>query len=336
MGKFCLYADRCSEAPCVINKMRKYSYLSDFLRNLPSGSERRYSVPMTIECLKPISNTFEVQEPKCINCMFCVFGCIGNRILISKNIHPIEFCVDITRDQIDELKNEFLPKLFKGSFINIPKVPLSHLKVKYPSFESFTTTKETENIAVWGANAMRYLSTSLEPRISLEVGLIIQDRDRGGRLDISLFNSKDNYLFVAETKVSFNSMMSEGRYETQMIAYEAELERTCPSEIKRAKFLLIGDKESDLLPPTHPDCTGGKQSMLFYDVCRKQKFFFISANALLALGLMKLYVSMQTYSLENLYKIMIDHNYIGLLSSGVVKTSGEIISFDAIPGFIVN
>ena len=37
---------------------------------------------------------------------------------------------------------------------------------------------ETKNIAVWTANAMKFLSSSLEPRLSLEVGLRIYQRDR--------------------------------------------------------------------------------------------------------------------------------------------------------------
>ena len=55
----------------------------------------------------------------------------------------------------------------------------SSIKVRYKNFESFTAVDETKNIAVWAANAMKYLSTSLEPRLSLEVGVNISTRDRG-------------------------------------------------------------------------------------------------------------------------------------------------------------
>lgn len=333
MGKFCLYADECKDAPCITAKMRKYSYLKEFLANTWTGNERAYTIPMRIQCLKPEFGSLKVQDPRCINCMFCVFGCVGNRILISKTYHPEELCVDISREQIAELREYFIPRLFKGSFIKLPKVPMSQIKVQYKSFEAFTGIHETENIAVWGANAMKYLSSSMEPRVSLEVGLIIQERDRGGRLDISLYNTKDEYLFVAETKISFSSMMSEGRYETQMMGYETELQKTCPSNLRRAKFLLIGENESDLLPFGHPNCTGGSYSKLFYDVCKEHGFFFMSANAMLALGIMKMFVSTDAYSLENLYPIMTNREYIGLLSSGVVFKDGSIHPFEDIPGF---
>lgn len=333
MGKFCLYSDSAENAPCISIKMRKYSYLNDFLSNKWSSNKRSYSIPLKVQCLRPEENSFSIEYPRCINCMFCAFGCPGNKVLISKEIRPIKLCVDITEAQILELRNEFLPKLFKGHFINIPKVPLSQLKVKFINFEAFTSVSETTNIAVWGANAMKYLSSSLEPRISLEVGLVITDRDRGGRLDISLFNSNDNFLFVVETKVDFKSMMSEQRYESQMIAYESEMKNVCPENITRCKFLMIGGNESDLLPFSHKSCTGGNSSKLFYDVLRKRKLFFISANAMLALGLMKMFVSHDTYSLENLYKIINCEDYVGILSSGVITKEEKIISFSDIPNF---
>ena len=71
----------------------------------------------------------------------------------------------------------------------------------------------------------------------------------------------------------------------------------------------------------------------FYDVCRARGFFFISANAMLALGLMKLFVSSKAYSLENLHQIMVDKKYLGILSSGVVFADETIHPFEDIPGF---
>ena len=287
---------------------------------------QRHSVPIKISCLKGQQNErarFVVKDEICINCLFCVFGCIGNKILISKKYHPLEFCYDITQDELEGLSVE-VSRLFKGDFIRLPKVPLSQLALKYKSFEDFTSVKETENIAVWTANAMKFLSSSMEPRVALEVGLQIIQRDRGGRLDVTLLNVKDKYLFVAETKVDFAHMMGEGRYESQMVAYETEL-RQVSENIKRAKFLVIGGKESDLLPPGILGSTSGPRGKLFYDVLREHGLFFFSANALLALGLMKLYISIKSYSLENLYKIMVDKKFVGILSSGVITQDEKLI-----------
>lgn len=330
MGKFCLYADSSNDAPCIVIPMYKYSYLENFIDDVRhTKGIQRHSVPIKISCLKGQQNgrgRFVVKDETCINCMFCVFGCIGNKILISKQYHPLEFCYDITQEELDNLSIE-ISKLFKGEFIHLPKVPLSQLRVKYKSFEDFTSVKETENIAVWTANALKYLSSSMEPRVALEVGVQITQRDRGGRLDVTLLNVKDKYLFIAETKVDFAHMMGEGRYESQMVAYETEL-RQVSDKIKRAKFLVIGGKESDLLPPNINGSTAGPKGKLFYEVLRKHNLFFFSANALLTLGLMKLYVSIKKYSLENLYKIMVDNGYVGLLSSGVITKDEKLIPLD--------
>ncbi len=330
MGKFCLYSDTQTEAPCIVIPMYKYSYLGNFIKDEKhTKGIQRHSVPIKISCLKTQQDTharFIVKEESCINCLFCVFGCVGNKILISKRFHPLEFCYDISKEELEEIAIE-VSKLFKGNFISLPKVPLSQIRVSYKSFEDFTATKETENIAVWTANALKFLSSSLEPRVALEVGLQIMQRDRGGRLDVTLLNNMDKYLFVAETKVDFAHMIAEGRYESQMVAYETEL-RMISRNYKRAKFLVIGGKESELLPPNISGSTSGPRGKLFYDVVRKHGLFFFSANALLALGLMKLYVSIKSFSLENLYKIMINKNYVGILSSGVITKDEKIIPLD--------
>ena len=330
MGKFCLYADNRLDAPCAFLQMYKYSYLTHFIDDeRHSKGKSSHSVPLLVSCLKNGEDTvskFSVKDECCINCMFCVFGCVGNRILLTNSFHPKKFCYDITAAEFSELEKT-TQKLFKGTFIQLPKVPISQLSVKYKSFESFTAVDETKNIAVWTANAMKFLSTSLEPRLSLEVGLRIYQRDRGGRLDVSLLNTRDKYLFVAETKVDFNHMMAEGRYESQMIAYETELEQV-DNGIKRAKFLVIGGRECDLLPSPVIGSTSGPRADLFYSVLRKNNLFFFSANALLALGLRKLYVSINKYSLESLFPIINDKNFVGLLSSGVVTKDGMVIGLD--------
>jgi len=330
MGKFCLYADNRQDAPCAFLQMYKYSYLANFIDDeRHSKGKSSHSVPLLVRCLKNGEDTdsrFSVKDECCINCMFCVFGCVGNRILLTDRLHPKKFCYDITAEELSELENT-ASKLFRGTFIQLPKVPISQLSVKYKSFESFTAVDETKNIAVWTANAMKFLSASLEPRLSLEVGLRIYQRDRGGRLDVTLLNTRDRYLFIAETKVDFNHMMAEGRYESQMIAYETELEQV-DNSIKRAKFLVIGGRECDLLPSSVKGSTSGPRADLFYSVLRLQNLFFFSANALLALGLQKLYISTKKYSLESLYSIINSKNYVGLLSSGVVTIEGDIIALD--------
>jgi hypothetical protein len=331
MGKFCLYADYCQDAPCIVIKMHKYSYLSDFLDdNKHKKNTQPYSVPLEIDCLVRQENSehkFSINDERCINCMFCIMGCIGNRILISDSIHPQTFCYNIDSKEYANLKDRFTSVLLNGKFVSLPAVKFSHLKPKYKRFEDFTGVNETRNIAVWTANAMKYLSTSLEPRISLEVGVQIEQRDRGGRLDVTMLNLKDGYLFVAETKVSFDKMMSEGRYESQMLAYETELKAVDEYQYNRAKFLVIGGRESDLLLNNQEYSTSGPRGALFYEVLRKHRLFFFSANALLALALKKMFVSIEKYSLESIFDKITNGKYVGMLSCGFIRTDGSIENY---------
>ena len=139
MGEFCLYSDSCKDAPCIVVKMNKYSYLNDFLcDNRHKRGEQSYSVPLIIDCLKKETESahkFSVKDEICINCMFCIFGCTGNRILISNEYHPRKFCYDITSEDFYKLQVNYRNKLFKGNFINLPPIPLPNLRAKYKRFE---------------------------------------------------------------------------------------------------------------------------------------------------------------------------------------------------------
>lgn len=326
--KKCLYNYETKLPPCVILRVYKFSYLSDFITNNKSKLDD-LAIALKIECIEFKGDHIDIRNENCINCMFCVLGCPGNNIEIRNDFSLKAMCSNFSIDYDNKLGSSKLDRLFSGEFIELPKIRLQQFKVKYNSFEEFTSKEETTNIAVWGANTLKYLSKSDNPRIGLEVGMKIRSRDRGGRLDICLL--KDNLLFVAEAKVSFDKMMNEGRYESQLIAYEEELKSaTLNTNIKYHKFLLIGGAESDLLPITHQNCTSkvGNRANLFYDTVIKNDFFFISSNALLALSLFKLFKG-DTYSLEYIYKELFKEGVIGLLSSGLVYNNGseiEIIS----------
>lgn len=332
MSKFCLYSDSWMSAPCFSISMFKYSYLKDFVQDIRQrGGEKRHNIAVDINCIAPKeAKGFDINNTHCINCMFCLFGCVGNRVCINNQLQPKEFCHEYNSMELNALHEEIVSKIFRGNFINILQVEFSHLQVKYKSFDDFTKVNETKNISVWTANAMKFLSSSLEPRVALEVGLQIQERNRGGRLDVSLYNIRDKYIFVAETKVGFREMMSDMRFESQLIAYETELQ-TCKeydSRLKLCKFLVIGGHESELLPYSSPFCTSdNNRSRQFYDILRNRHFFFFSANALLAFGLMKIFVS-EKFCLENIYKIITNPNYVGMLSSGLVTDKLQIVPFN--------
>ena len=118
-------------------------------------------------------------------------------------------------------------------------------------------------------------------------------------------------------------MLDEGRYISQLLAYEEEIVSTLKdilSDVTHYKFLLIDGAESDLLPQHHPACTSktGNLSDKFYQSVIDNHFFFISANALYSLGLLRLFKG-DSYSIEDLAGTIFAKDNIGLLSSGLIS-----------------
>jgi ferredoxin len=318
----CLYKYETLLPPCIVLRVKKYSYLKDFLEDNEKKTND-LSVALKIDCIEFKGDHIDIKNENCINCMYCVFGCPGNNIEIKSDYSLRAMCSNFGIEYDDKLNSNVLDKLFNGEFIKLPVIRLNQFKVKYKSFDDFTSKDETTNISVWGANILKFLSTNINPRLGLEIGMKIKTRDRGGRLDICLLN--DNTLFVAEAKVSFDKMMTENRYISQMVAYEEEILSSIENiNLKHYKFLLIGGDETDLLPITHADCTSkvGYRAETFYNSLVDNKLLFFSANALLVLSLLKLFYG-DKYSIENIFSKNINENIVGVLSSGFVVKNGN-------------
>lgn len=317
--------------PCIVVRTYQWAYLKDFIEDKRKGKiPNDLMIAHNIDCIEFKTNYISIKNEKCIKCMFCVFGCEGNYIEIQNNYNLFAVCSNFKIDYKKKLSENEINSWFSGNLIKLPTLELSHIKLKYKSFQEFTEVDETKNIAVWSANTMRFLSNSKDCRIGTEIKMVIQTRDRGGRLDICLLS--DKHLIIAETKVSFRKMMSENRYLSQMLAYQDEIENILTeieSELIHHKFLLIDGSENDLLPENNANCTSreGNQAKMFYDNLKNHNLFFISANALLLLGLLKLFKG-NNYSIENvLDKIAV--NNLGLLSCGVVNRNFEIMKLNS-------
>ena len=324
-NKHCPFEYHTQLPPCISLEVTKYNYLSDLLLD-NNGSTKELMIAHLIDCIEFKGNSIDIKNENCINCMYCVFGCPGSYIEIDNSYKLTSLCSDFVNDYPNRIKKETLDKLFNGEFIKLPQIRLSQFKVKYNSFSAFTSVNETKNISVWGANCLKFLSGSSNTKIGLEIGMQIQSRDRGARLDICVLNN--NLLFVAEAKVNFSKMVAENRYLSQMIAYEDEIKANLvksKENIKHLKFLLIGGNESDLLPTNHPLCTSnvGNQSFIFYKNCIDNDIFFISANALLSLGLRKLF-GCNTISFEKIAQNIFLNENVGFLSSGLVSKNYEV------------
>ena len=324
----CLYKEQNNLPPCVSIYNRKWGYLKDFLLN--NFKDKQYfSIVHKIQCLQVKNGHIEIEQSRCIKCLFCVLNCPGNLISIKKDFALQEKC-DEFNGKI-EVEEKIVKNFFNGEMVEIPYLHNLSTKSKYKTLENFTEVEETQNIAVWAASLIKYLSNDQQARLGLEIKMIIKSRDRGGRLDICLLTN-DKSLFAIETKVSFKKMMSENRYLSQMISYKEEIKKNLDdlhlTNIKDHTFLLIDGKETDLLYPNHKMCTAkiGNQAEIFYKNLIEHNLFFVSATALWALSLKKLLINRDKYSLENFFNKIIPNKHYGLVSAGIItKTSSGFI-----------
>lgn len=321
MSRYCLHRKSDNFPPCIELITPKYSYLRDMI-NDSYRTLMHLSVAADIDCIN-LSDGIEINQ-NCISCMFCLFACPTNLIHLTDTNKLIASCSEFQGDVTSTQNANHIHNLLNGSFINLPRIIDFRKGLRYKCFEEFTAIRETHNISVWGGNALNFLSSNPDSRLGLEVGLEIKALARGGRMDICLLS--DNILFVAESKISLVDMLNENRFISQLIAYEGEIQnvRDCfDKSFQHHKFLLIGGSEFDLLPvnDAHRSLLHGGYTETFYDLLYHHDFFFISANALLALGLKKLLIGDQ-YSLENVSMQLFSPGNYGLVSSGLVRYDG--------------
>lgn len=321
----CPFIYKTKRPPCISLFNYRWGYLKDFLNNKPKG-ERESVISHKIDCLEFINDHIKIRRENCIKCLFCLFGCPNNLIEIDKHFKLTAKCNEFKNQ--NPFITEEVNKYFKGQLIEFPHLNYFLSSKQYKSFTEFTEADEVQNLSVWAMNVLKFLSIEENPRIGFEINMLIETRDRGGRLDLCLL-SRDT-LFVGESKVSFEKMMQENRYVSQLTAYKEEIEKSVSDsrkELSSFTFLLINGKETDLLPPANPRCTSivGDQAKLFYDNVLRYNLFFVSSNALWTLGLKKLFIDKNKYSIDNVFRKLFAANSIGLLTSGVVKKENNKI-----------
>lgn len=316
----CPYNQQSGLPPCISVYSKKWGYLKDFLLNRSKG-DQYLSIVHSIKCIDILKTQIKIND-YCIKCLFCVLNCPGNLISFKKDFTPEEGCSEFVESN-NKIDKNAVQNFFTNELVKIPYLHVLSSKKPYNTLDEFTEINETKNIAVWAASLIKYLSKDINCRLGLEIKMIIESRDRGGRLDICLL-SNENVLLAAETKISFAKMMQEGRYVSQMISYKEEINKNLQdltlSEIKNYEFLLIDGRESDLLFSTHKDCSTkvGNQSEIFYKNIVEHNLFFISATALWALSLKKLFIDKDKYSIENILGKMVQGKDYGLVSAGVI------------------
>lgn len=308
---------------CIRLQANRWRYLQDFLQNKSSG-RRTFSIIPQIGCISIKESRLIIDKTKCIKCLFCITECPN--IIIDENFDflPVE-------NKESRTKNKFITdyayKIFRGSLVTIPTIGSLNIERRFNSLREFTEIDETQHISIWAARLLHYLSDDKTARLGLEVGMLIEEKDRGGRMDICML-SNDKNLFIIEAKVTFEKMMQEGRYVDQILSYRKEANETLKnlnlSDYNQYIFLLIDGKESDLLYPSHQDCTSniGNQSEHFYEILNRYNIFFLSSQALWSLALKKMFVDEKAYYLEKVFDRIYREENHGLLSAGIVSSAG--------------
>lgn len=314
--------------PIYSNKPKNKKFFN-FLQNNTNSDESWLTCHKDIGALQVFENKLTIDSKKCIGCLACL---ITNNKISMLDQHVKQTLLDLFfQNPQNILSSVYTKNLFSGKIISLPIY--TDFGRKFNSLEDFSSVNEVEHIALWALSILKFLSSSKEARIGREIEILQTENPRDGRLDVCVIS--DSTILVVETKTDFNSMLNENRYREQMPNYIAECnkmifeyETKTKIKTKWLPVLLIGGKETDLLPPTHPDCTScvGDKSMKFYGELVKNKIKFISANMLWCLALNAI-ISEKKICWDLLFQQSLsDENAFGLLTCGViVKNKNEFV-----------
>jgi ferredoxin len=309
---------------CYVFSPGRYKSLPAFINNESSGN-MSFTIAGSgnLECMDILGDPIQARPnaAKCVNCMFCVFGCPGHKFTVSETYEISSHCNDSVGTSDWGPLPEKLKKAFIGSLLgeeDFQSTSFFNPLGRYQGFDEFTSVDETKNIAVWLGNTIKFLLGTTS-RVSLEIPIDIPTANRDGRLDVSGIIS--DFLISCETKTSFKDLMSDKRFVEQMSGYDKKLlDETKQKGIRYKQYLVVGGSETDLLPPGDPRSTKtlGNDSELFYRLLKEHKIQFISAKAFLLLG-MKALLNPQDFNLESELNELLAGNTAGLLTCGPIR-----------------
>lgn len=289
---------------------KKYNDIFNFVDNVPNSKKNKICIPIKCHGLQ-MKNELKFND-YCFGCLSCI---LNNPKLKNKFFEKWESDLNYYK------KNSF----FNGELIDPFEGPVILNRNKgYKNLKEFTKTNETENIQPW-ASSLLIGSAFNNARISLEINIPYGNDDRDKRLDIGAISN--NYFLGLEAKTSLESAINENeRFIEQYLKYSEKIKKACiQNNIDHNLLILFGGKESDLLPPNNINSTGkiGNLSERFYDIIKKHKIKFISANALWGLSLYNLILG-PNFSWDIFIKNIFNNNTFGLISAGkIINTDNK-------------
>jgi len=308
----------------------KFEKFLNFLKNNISSADQWMTCNKDLDALVVNDNKISIDFDKCIGCLSCILA-NTKHIKLDEQLQNRLFSnlfenYDETLVELEDFRN-----IFSGKRILLPEYTSFHRK--FSSFEEFTTVDEVKHIAIWMLIALKFLSSSKDCRIGREIEIFQSENPRDGRLDVCVLSN--SYVLVVETKTSFSDLMIENRYRLQIPRYVSECQKILDrynkefkKDLKLIVLLGIGGNETDLYPPSHPDCTStvGDKSKKFYNDLIRHNIRFVSANALWVMSLYSILTNSLIFWDELFPKIFARTNSIGLLTSGlVVDKNGKFV-----------
>lgn len=305
-----------------------YSKFRNFLQGNVVGYEDRLTCDIDIGALEATESSLSINTDRCIACLSCICSRRNPFVILSKNIlHVLSNIIpdfDILRQKLVKLD------ILDGELFFTPTKQSLTLKIK--DFVDYTAKKELEHIALWATIMLKFLASDDEARVGKEIQLANPISPRDNRLDTCCV-SKD-IILVGETKTDLDSLLQENRYRVQIPSYQKVCEKLV-SEHNRLYgenkevlvVLVIGGRETDLLPSTHPWCTSvvGGKSLRFYNDIINHNIKFISSNLIWLMALYSLVVGKRLCWDILLPSIFSNQHMLGILSCGQVVQSGSQI-----------
>lgn len=310
-----------------------YSKFKNFLLANVEKYELRLTCNRAIDALIANDNSLFIDTDRCISCLACLCSQRNPFLPLYSDVIDVLSRVIPKFEHFEDIAAE---NLFNGELKQIPQ--RETLSLKTNNFSQYTSENEVDNIAVWVTIILQFLSSDNNSRIGKEIQIANPISPRDNRLDTCCISN--NRILIGETKTNLDSLLQENRYRTQIPSYESVIEKLVQEhnalygQHKEAMVLLIiGGRETDLLPSSHPQCTSlvGDRSYRFYSDISRYNIRFISANLLWTMALHSLITHKRLCWDLFFPQIFSNHSVSGILSGGQVVTRGTGTALENIP-----
>ncbi len=281
----------------------KYSDIIDFLKpEKKTNKPKLFSIPFSNQCKGLASHQGEVIfTSKCFQCNFCAFGELSEQY----------------KNHINYPLND--SNFFKGDLIKLPTA--SKLQNPLHSLQTFTEREERKRIQKWEMGILKNILGD-NFKTSEEIPAPSEKTDRPGRVDIGIYNKKNEVILV-ETKTTLDDTLNDERFVDQFSKYHTAIQKSK----FQGNYLLcisIGGEEEDLLPPglILENDIANKRNRLYNLLYNEgDRIPLISAAAIWCLS--TLYFNKNIHDISaKLINVFSDQSNIALLSCGVIKRKG--------------